>query len=87
MTRLLAEGTDSGRVTDLCVDAHELEMGLNSRVFERENRTLHDFEAVLKRPNFTHLQLDLMVDPDSGQVDVLSSGLLRRALAGGRGLE
>ncbi|KFY88162.1 hypothetical protein V498_06888 [Pseudogymnoascus sp. VKM F-4517 (FW-2822)] len=87
VTRLLAEGRDLGRVTDLCVDAHELEMGLNSRVFERENRTLHDFEAVLKRPNFTHLQLDLMVDPDSEQVDVLSSGLLRRALAGGRGLE
>lgn len=87
VTRLLAEGRDSGRVTDLCVDAHELEMGLNSRVFERENRTLHDFEAVLKRPNFTHLQLDLMVDQDSEQVDVLSSGLLRRALAGGRGLE
>ncbi|OBT46431.1 hypothetical protein VE00_03309 [Pseudogymnoascus sp. WSF 3629] len=87
VTRLLAEGRDSGGVTNLCVDAHELEMGLNSRVFERENRTLNDFEAVLARPNFTHLQLDLMVNPHSGQVDVFRSGLLKRALAGGGGLE
>ncbi|KFZ24486.1 hypothetical protein V502_01038 [Pseudogymnoascus sp. VKM F-4520 (FW-2644)] len=84
-TRLLAEDRDSGRVTDLCIDAHELEMGL--RVFERENRTLNDFEAVLARPNFTHLQLDLMVDSHSRQADVYCSGFLKRALAGRKGLE
>jgi hypothetical protein len=86
-TRLLAEDRDSGRVTDLCIDAHELEMGLNSRVFERENRTLNDFEAVLARPNFTHLQLNLMVDSHSRQADVYRSGFLKRALAGGKSLE
>lgn len=41
--RLLAENRDHGRVRDLRIDANELEMGLNSRVFEKENRTLNDF--------------------------------------------
>ncbi|KFY05557.1 hypothetical protein V492_08454 [Pseudogymnoascus sp. VKM F-4246] len=81
VTRVLAEGRDFGRVVDLRVDAHELEIGLNSRVFEKENRTLSDFEAVLSRPDFEHLQLDLMVDPHYRQADVFRSGLLKRVLA------
>lgn len=81
MTRVLAEGRDFGRVVDLHIDVHELETGLNSRVFEKENRTLSDFEAVLARPDFTHLQLDLMVDAHYTQADVYRSGLLKRALA------
>jgi hypothetical protein len=81
VTRVLAEGRDFSRVVDLRIDVHELEMGLNSRVFEKENRTLSDFEAVLARPDFAHLQLDLMVDPHYTQADVFRSGLLKRALA------
>ncbi|KFX97115.1 hypothetical protein O988_05024 [Pseudogymnoascus sp. VKM F-3808] len=81
VTRVLTEGRDFGRVVDLRIDVHELETGLNSRVFEKENRTLSDFEAVLVRPDFEHLQLDLMVDPHYRQADVFRSGLLKRALA------
>ncbi|KFY31256.1 hypothetical protein V493_01264 [Pseudogymnoascus sp. VKM F-4281 (FW-2241)] len=81
VTRVLAEGRDFGRVVDLRIDVHELETGLNSRVFEKENRTLSDFEAVLARPDFAHLQLDLMVDQHYTQADVFRSGLLKRALA------
>ncbi|KFY19068.1 hypothetical protein V493_08164 [Pseudogymnoascus sp. VKM F-4281 (FW-2241)] len=81
VTRVLAEGRDFGRVVDLRIDVHELETGLNSRVFANENRTLSDFEAVLARPDFTHLQLDLMVDTYYRQSDVYRSGLLKRALA------
>ena len=90
VTRLLAEDRDYGRVTDLRIDANELEMGLNSRVFEKENRILNDFQATLARPNFTHLHLDLMVDPHYRQADVFRSGLLKRALASasaGQGLK
>jgi hypothetical protein len=90
VTRVLAEGRDFGRVIDLRIDVHELETGLNLRVFENENRTLSDFTAVLARPNFTHLQLDLLVDPHYGQADAFRSGLLKHALAGaagGQGLE
>ncbi|KFY93246.1 hypothetical protein V498_04518 [Pseudogymnoascus sp. VKM F-4517 (FW-2822)] len=81
VTRVLAEGRDFGRVVDLRIDVHELETGLNSQVFEKENRTLSDFEAVLARPDFAHLQLDLMVNPHYTQADVFRSRLLKRALA------
>ncbi|KFX85838.1 hypothetical protein V490_09380 [Pseudogymnoascus sp. VKM F-3557] len=81
VTRVLAEGRDFGRVVDLRIDVHELKAGLNSRAFEKENRTLSNFEAVLSRPGFAHLQLDLMVDPHYRQSDVFRSGLLKRALA------
>jgi hypothetical protein len=90
VTRLLAEDKDSGKVTDLRIDVNALETGLNARVFERENRSLTEFETVLARPNFKHLHLDLMVDPFSRQADVFRTGLLKHALAGasgGQGLE
>ncbi|KAL7628434.1 hypothetical protein AAE478_002637 [Parahypoxylon ruwenzoriense] len=65
VTRLLAENKDANRVTYPRIDTNTLETGLNSRVFEKENRTLAHFETVLARPNFRHLHLDLMVDPFS----------------------
>lgn len=68
--RVLAEGRDCYRVMDLRIDDNEMgTMGLNSRVFEKENRTLDNFEAVLARPNFTHLQLDLIVDEHYRQAE------------------
>lgn len=88
--RLLAENKDSGNVTDLRIDAETLETGLNSGVFERENRTFTDFEMVLARPNFKQLQLDLLVNPFSRQAEVFHHGFLKRALdgaSGGQGLE
>lgn len=90
VTRLLAENKDCGRVTDLRMDTNRLELGLNSRMFEKENRTLDDFQGALARPNFVHLHLDLMVDHHQRQADVFRSGLLKRALAGasaGKGLK
>ncbi|KFY79548.1 hypothetical protein V499_01480 [Pseudogymnoascus sp. VKM F-103] len=84
--RVLAEGRDCYRVMDLRIDDNEMgTMGLNSRVFEKENRTLDNFEAVLARPNFTHLQLDLIVDEHYRQAEIFCNGLLRRALAGASG--
>ncbi|KAF3021142.1 hypothetical protein E8E14_013805 [Neopestalotiopsis sp. 37M] len=90
VTRVLAENKDHGRVTDLRVDACQLETGLNSLVFEAENDTFRHFVTVLARPNFAHLHLDLMVDPNERQAEVFQSGLLKRALAGaanGKGLQ
>lgn len=89
VTRALAQQKDEGRVTELRVDAGQLETGLNSHVFEQENETLHDFEAVLARPDFKHLHLDLMVDPHHRQADIFRAGLLKRSLSGaarGQGL-
>jgi hypothetical protein len=92
VTRVLAEnrGGAGERVTQLRVDSHALETGLNARVFEKENSHLANFEAVVGRPGFGHLHLDLMVDPHNRQAAVFRRGLLRRALAGaalGQGLE
>lgn len=89
VTCVLAENKDQGRVIDLRVDACQLQTGLNSLVFEAENNTFRHFEAVLARPNFAHLHLDLMVDLYERQADVFHTGLLKRALAGaadGKGL-
>lgn len=72
------------------VNAHQLQAGLNQLVFESENDTFRRFETILARPNFTHLHLDLMVDPYEWQAEAFQSGLLKRALAGaasGNGLE
>ncbi|OBT96239.1 hypothetical protein VE01_05822 [Pseudogymnoascus verrucosus] len=84
--RVLTEGRDCYRVMDLRIDDNEMgTMGLNSRVFEKENRTLDNFEAVLALLNFTHLQLDLIVDEHYSQAEIFCNGLLRRALAGASG--
>lgn len=88
--RVLARNQDLGRVTEMRVDANWLETGLNSRLFEEPCPALADFEAVLARPNFKHLHLDLLVHPFDLEAEVYRRGLLKEALAGaadGQGLE
>lgn len=91
ITRALAENRDSGKVTDLRIDASQVQTGLNIMVFDQEpNDTFRDSEKLLARPNFKHLHLDLLVPDDNRQADVFRRRLLKRALqnaANGKGLK
>ncbi|KAH6659011.1 hypothetical protein BKA67DRAFT_640346 [Truncatella angustata] len=91
VSSVLAQNKDLGRVTDLCINAYQLETGLNLRVFDREsNEAFQHFEKLLARPNFKHLYLDLMVEDHDRQAKIFRNGLLKRALnnaANGKGLE
>ncbi|KAI1861642.1 hypothetical protein JX265_009609 [Neoarthrinium moseri] len=49
------------KVTELCIDAHELETGLNIRLFEKPNQYYKSFKALLTHPTFRHLHIDLLV--------------------------
>lgn len=88
---VLSQGKDNGRVSELRIDAHQVETGLNMLVFDDEsNESFQHFEKLLARPGFRHLHLDLMVDDYDWQAKVFKKGLLKRALANaanGQGLE
>ncbi|RYP13722.1 hypothetical protein DL767_010626 [Monosporascus sp. MG133] len=86
--RVLAHNRQQHNVSEIRIDAYELESGLNMRAFAGQSSTMTDFEAVVTRPGFKHLHLDLHVDVE--QCQVLHNGPLGRALAGangGHGLE
>lgn len=82
----LAQNKDSQKVSELVINSHLQETGLNVRMFEQECSAFLNFETLLARPNFRHLKLDLLV---SGQEKMgwlaLRNGLLRRAIGGAGG--
>ncbi|KAK6207057.1 hypothetical protein LQW54_007485 [Pestalotiopsis sp. IQ-011] len=60
-TSVLSQGKDGGSVSELRIDAHQVETGLNMLVFDDEsNESFQHFESLLARPGFRHLHLDLM---------------------------
>ncbi|KAL2854576.1 hypothetical protein BJX68DRAFT_264474 [Aspergillus pseudodeflectus] len=79
----LATYSEHHQVTELRLDAHTLETGLNCRMFEEPNKQYNDFAAILNKPDFARLDLSLLV---RGQERTgwrcFRSGCLRRALAG-----
>jgi hypothetical protein len=79
----LAAHSQHHQVTELRLDAHTLETGLNCRMFEEPNKQYNDFAAILNKPDFARLDLSLLV---RGQERTgwrcFRSGCLRRALAG-----
>ncbi|KAI1858105.1 uncharacterized protein JN550_012861 [Neoarthrinium moseri] len=73
------------KVTELCIDAHELETGLNIRLFEKPNQYYKSFKALLTHPTFRHLHIDLLVRRPWDHANfavVLQNGHLGCAIAG-----
>ena len=87
ITRALAAYTEH-QVSELIIDAHALDTGLNCRVFEEPNPEYNDFVTILRRPGFTRLDLSLSV---RGQEwtgwPCFRNSYLRRALAEAHDLE
>ncbi|KAJ0416006.1 hypothetical protein BJY00DRAFT_326607 [Aspergillus carlsbadensis] len=84
----LAAYSEHHQVTELKLDAHTLETGLNCRVFEEAHKQYNDFAAILTKPGFALLDISLLV---RGQEHTgwrcFRSGCLRRALAGAPDLQ
>ncbi|CAM1505512.1 Fc.00g111490.m01.CDS01 [Cosmosporella sp. VM-42] len=98
MMRALAQNKDSGKVTDVGIDAHHLETGLNGYFFNSAHADYWNFLVVLRRPNFRRLHLDLFVKrqgywwqpPNHPPPIGFRTGLFRAALIGaarGHGFE
>ncbi|KAJ4122797.1 hypothetical protein NW768_010242 [Fusarium equiseti] len=88
VTRALAEYKDHG-ITELVIGGHEIQSGLNARLFDQWSPEYDDLVALLKRPGFRHLELDLFTgllleDHDSYS---FKTGLLHDALAQAKELE
>ncbi|KAH7310688.1 hypothetical protein B0I35DRAFT_439538 [Stachybotrys elegans] len=81
------------RIVQLEIDGHDLNSGLNKNIFKHETSTAHNLEMVISGPQFTHLQLDFMLDGEEQGHECLTwmrSGPLPRALqnaSSGLGLE
>ncbi|KAL3479630.1 hypothetical protein BJX99DRAFT_255356 [Aspergillus californicus] len=87
VTRALAQYPQH-QVSELIIDAHTLETGLNCCVFEEPNPEYDDFAAMLRRPGFARLDLSLHVRGQEGQGwPCFRNGYLRRALADAHSLE
>ncbi|KAK7225366.1 hypothetical protein V2G26_013369 [Clonostachys chloroleuca] len=89
----LSENLDGGRVTELSIDAHLEDSGIDVSFLKTETRIFKQFEALLARKDFASLKLDLsgltedFSDADvSGQWGNMNNGLLWRALSGARDL-
>lgn len=83
--RVLAEAQTAHNVTELLLDAHDLDTGLNCRIFEHPAASTEyaHLSTLLRRPGFRRLDLALAV---GGQEHLgwsaLRGGHLRDALAG-----
>ncbi|KAL6230488.1 hypothetical protein BDW75DRAFT_234351 [Aspergillus navahoensis] len=87
VTRALAQYPEY-RVSELIIDAHTLESGLNCYIFREPNPEYNDFAIILRRPGFARLDLSLRVrDQEHRGWPGFRSGYLRRVFAGADGLE
>ncbi|KAK8097488.1 hypothetical protein PG984_016627 [Apiospora sp. TS-2023a] len=69
-------------LAELRVDAFQIASGLTACVFEEPCRALADFAAIIARPSFQHLHLDLLVRNQENQGwSAFTSGHLARALS------
>ncbi|VUC35248.1 unnamed protein product [Clonostachys rosea] len=89
----LSKNLDGGRVTELSIDAHLENSGIDVSFFKTETKIFQHFKTLLARKDFTSLKLDLsglslnLDDPGhSDRWDHMSNGLLRRALSGAQDL-
>lgn len=75
-------------ISELILDVHRLNTGLNYHIFDQPCDEYHNFATLLRRPGFRRLDLSLLVggmEHDDSQS--FRQGLLREALAGARDLE
>jgi hypothetical protein len=74
-------------VTEFIVDAHRLQTGLNSCIFNSPNPEYNDLLALLRRPGFARIHLDLLIGGQESQGwPIFHSGLLRDALGEAKAL-
>lgn len=59
--RTLTQQAEEHRVSELILNAHQLDTGLNCRIFERPCPEYHDLVVLLRRPGFRRLDLSLAV--------------------------
>lgn len=84
--RELARGEHN--VTELLIDAHLLQTGLNCRIFDEPCDEYNDFINIIRRPGFRRLDLDLLVGAQEHfGWPSFRHGYLRRALTEAGGLE
>ena len=80
--RELAKQTDSQRVLELNLDAHQLTTGINCRIFESPNPEYDQFVSLLRQPGFRRLDLALSVGAQEHfGWPAFRSALLKRALS------
>ncbi|RBR26460.1 uncharacterized protein FIESC28_00754 [Fusarium coffeatum] len=86
--RALAEFEDHG-ITELVIGGHEIQSGLNARLFDEWSPEYGDLVTLLKRPGFRHLELHLFTGfvLEDHKCFSYRSGLLRDALAHAEDLE
>lgn len=80
--RVLAQHQEDHHITELRIDVNGLHTGLHCRIFDRSCEEYDNFVRVIRRPGFSHLHLDLMVQlQEYEDWPSFRSGYLYRALA------
>ncbi|KAI1451260.1 hypothetical protein F4805DRAFT_452027 [Annulohypoxylon moriforme] len=74
-------------VTELQVDARYLNIGLSNSILDNPSATYDEFVALLRKPGFRRLDLDLSVTQESLSWNSYRTGYLQRALAEAKDLE
>lgn len=88
VTRMLAQDGVEHHISDLILDVHQLNTGLNCRIFDRPCQEYHDLLTLIRRPDFRRFDLSLLVgrQEDDGWSS-FRSGHLRHALSKATNLE
>ena len=88
VTRALAEHEDHS-ITELVIGGHEIQSGLNARIFDQWSPEYDDLVTLLKRPGFRHLELHLFTGLliEDHESYSYRTGLLHDALAQAKDLE
>ena len=80
--RELAQHADAHRVSDLILDSHQLDTGLNCHIFDQPSPEYDHLVSLLRRPGFRRLDLSLSVGGQEFQGwSAFRSTFLRRALS------
>ena len=88
VVRALAEYQDHS-ITELVIGGHEIQSGLNARIFDQWSPEYGDLVTLLKRPGFRHLELHLFTGfvLEDHECYSYKSGLLHDALTQAKDLE
>ncbi|KAH7108622.1 hypothetical protein B0J13DRAFT_579688 [Dactylonectria estremocensis] len=88
VTRVLAQTETKHHVSELILDAHQLNTGLHCRIFDQPCAEQDDLAALIRRPGFRRLDLSLSVGGQEGdRWCSYRSGHMRRILANAADLE
>lgn len=82
VTCVLAQHEEDHHITELVIDLNGLKTGLHCRIFDEPCEEYDNLVRILRRPRFSHLHLDFMVQQQEHEDwPSFRSGYLRRALA------